>query len=184
MRVHDTDIRAQYQQKPIIASYIAKIVPGSLEADVDHLWTNLLAYYFPSSENYGIEREAYIKSQSKTKANVCVSTLGRRPIFKAIMVENKRPSESATGHPPPSSWAHAKGQLLNYMLSQREDRSRIFATTFGIVGIGKYVRFYQLRRENEELNDYQDGLIYHLDTDSAAIERKLLAMKRYIARYR
>lgn len=44
-------MQAQYQTQSILASYIAKIVPGNREVDVDHLWTNLLACYFPTLEN-------------------------------------------------------------------------------------------------------------------------------------
>ncbi|KAJ5813847.1 uncharacterized protein N7503_000597 [Penicillium pulvis] len=177
---------------PILAAYIANIVPGSLEADVDHLWTNILAYYFPISERYGVEREAYIRSRSQTKANVCVSTLSRNLMFKAIIVENKRASSSQTGFPPPTSWIHATSQLLGYMLSRRSEQPRGLASLFGIVGIGRLRQantvledydqdglIYHLVTDNDVLEDYdQDGLIYHLVTDNEAIEQILLAMKR------
>ncbi|KAL2706081.1 hypothetical protein AAEP93_001331 [Penicillium crustosum] len=126
-----------YQAQPIIVSYITNIVPGTLEVDVDHLWTNLLAYYFPVTEDFGVEREAYIRSRSQTRANVCVSTLVHNSISKVIMIESKRASRSQNGSPPSSSWTHAKEQLLGYMLSRREEQTENLPRLFGMVGIGR-----------------------------------------------
>lgn len=168
----------------MIAAYIANIVPGGLEADVDHLWTNLLAYYFPVPEKYGVEREAYIRSRSMTKANVSVSTITNGSMYKVIMVENKRASTSRAGTPPPSSWAHAENQLLGYMLSRRQNQMTPLASLFGIVGIGRFVKFFKLRRGKTQLEDDYSGSILHLETDHLAIEQQILLMKNYIARRR
>lgn len=75
-------------------------MPGSREAEVDHLWTNLLGFYFSEQNDYGVLREAYIRARSQSRANVCVCTLHRRTITKVIVVENKRASEAQTGIPP------------------------------------------------------------------------------------
>ncbi|CRL26685.1 unnamed protein product [Penicillium camemberti] len=130
-------VKLQYHAQPIISSYITKIVPGTPEADVDHLWSNLLAYYLPGTQNFGVEREAYIQSRSRTRANVCVSTLVRGSMSKVIMVENKRASRSQSGSPASSSWTHAKDQLLGYMLARRAEQTENLPRQFGIVDIGR-----------------------------------------------
>ncbi|CDM32090.1 unnamed protein product [Penicillium roqueforti FM164] len=120
------------------SSYIAKILPGTREVEVDHLWTNLLAYYFPTTQTYGVEREAYIRSRSQTRANVCVSTLSDGKMFNVIIVEKKKASTSRSAHPTPGSWTHAEGQLLGYMLSRRDNQEKDLRRLFGIVGIGRW----------------------------------------------
>ncbi|KAJ5382315.1 hypothetical protein N7517_000226 [Penicillium concentricum] len=53
------------------------------------------------------------------------------------MVENKKASMSQSGSLPPSSWAHAERQLLEYMLSRRDNQLRNLPDLFGIVDIGR-----------------------------------------------
>lgn len=105
-------------------------------------------------------------------------------MFNVIIVEKKKASTSRSAHPTPGSWTHAEGQLLGYMLSRRDNQEKDLRRLFGIVGIGRYVRFYQLIRGKTELEDYKDGATYHLDNDGLAIERTILAIKSYIDRYR
>lgn len=178
------DIQLQYQAPPIIFSYIDNIVPGSREVEVDHLWTNLLAYYFPITQDYGVEREAYVRSRSETRANVCVSTMTHRDMHKVVMVENKRATRSQTAHPPGRSWAHARGQLLAYMLSHRANQLPGLPSLFGIVGIGRWVRFYRLRRGANDLEDFQQNMAYNLVDNSFAIEQIILSIRADIARHR
>lgn len=159
-------------------------MPGSREAEVDHLWTNLLGFYFSEQNDYGVLREAYIRARSQSRANVCVCTLHRRTITKVIVVENKRASEAQTGIPPLSSWTHAKQQLQNYMLNIRPRQPQWEShTMFGILGVGKYVKFLQLRAGQNELEYFQDDGMYHLEDeqDSFTIEQKLSRMRNYIS---
>lgn len=173
----------QYQTQPILASYIASIRHNSREVDVDHLWTNLLAYYFPTVEDYGIEREAYIVPRSQARANVCLRTLIDNSITTVIMVENKKPTTAQSSNPPTSSWVNAKAQLEGYLLSRRANEQS-HLNLFGIVGIGGCVKFFQLRRGRSELEDYRHDSFLKLDQDSSEIERIIEMIKRYIARHR
>lgn len=73
---------------------------------------------------------------------------------------------------------------MGYMLSRREEQTENLPRLFGMVGIGRYVRFFELRQTKAQLDNYRGGLTYHLDNDNVAIEQTILAMKRYIVRYR
>lgn len=44
--VEHNKMAMNYNKSPIIQSYMAEIVPGVLQERVDHVWLNILAFYF------------------------------------------------------------------------------------------------------------------------------------------
>lgn len=70
------------------------------------------------------------------------------------------------------------------MLSRRQNQMTPLASLFGIVGIGRFVKFFKLRRGKTQLENDYSGSILHLETDHLAIEQQILLMKNYIARRR
>lgn len=173
----------QYQAQPIIASYLASIIARTREAEIDHLWTNLLGYYFPPVEDFGIEREAYIQPQSQIRANVSVKALINNSRTTILMIENKRPSAAVSGNPPNHSWANAEAQLERYMLLRRANETSN-VDLFGIVGIGKCVKFFRLRRARSVLETYRRNIALRLDRDSSQIEEIIDRIKTYIEQNR
>jgi hypothetical protein len=94
---------------------------------------NLLAYHFPISENYGVEREAYTRGP-QTRGNVCVDTLTHGSMSMSILTENKKASMSQSAHPPPIGLTKASTRSLR-------PRSFISAALAGKYGpkIGKHL---------------------------------------------
>ncbi|KAJ5928827.1 hypothetical protein N7466_007783 [Penicillium verhagenii] len=153
-----------YTQNDLIRSYIDDVVPHTLEAIVEHMWLNILSFYFPSTRRFGIEREASISPRSEQRANVCLTKLPQRLLANdpapkrvtVIMIENKccpitsRHPAASLSPPPPSqpnapsssrpretTWRSAKIQLTNYMINVRNTQHVEYPyDLYGIVGIG------------------------------------------------
>jgi hypothetical protein len=50
---------SQYESNAIISLYIEKVKHACLEKCIDHLWSQILRFYFHLDDNYGVEREAH-----------------------------------------------------------------------------------------------------------------------------
>lgn len=100
-----------------------------------------------------------------------------------LMVENKRPTAAVSGDPPTRSWLDAQAQLQRYMLLRRASESSNL-DLFGIVGIGKCVKFFRLQPGRSVLENYQPTHFLHLDHDSAQIEGFIDQIKSYIEQNR
>lgn len=129
------------------------VTPNCLEEKIDHLWLNILQFYFSLSSGFGCEREATIATRAKIRANVTVSLVRNRKKAKVVFVENKRPSKAKNG-PQRPAWTRAADQLLNYMLQQRNAHLQLTQDLWGIVCIGYYTKFFVLRHGQQTLQPY------------------------------
>jgi hypothetical protein len=53
--------------------YLESLELGCPEDRVDHVWAQILSFYWPVSANYGVKREAYVSKTSQTKVNVVLT---------------------------------------------------------------------------------------------------------------
>ncbi|OQE18073.1 hypothetical protein PENFLA_c022G10726 [Penicillium flavigenum] len=54
-------------------AYLESLELGCLEDRVEHVWAQILSFFWPVSANYGVEREAYVSTTSQSKANVVLT---------------------------------------------------------------------------------------------------------------
>jgi hypothetical protein len=59
----------------MINLYVDRIDRGSREDRSDHLWTQILRFYFEMSDNYGIEREGYRDESSLARTSVVLTNI-------------------------------------------------------------------------------------------------------------
>ncbi|KAJ5113550.1 hypothetical protein N7456_002084 [Penicillium angulare] len=163
-----------------IKSYLSEISRDSRcrEITIDNLWLRLLEILFPSNQEFMHEREDY--EDEKAQANMSLVILRKQQRCKAIVVENKKPYRSGTNAPPPAQWSPSIENLTETMINVREGQGELPFDLFGVACIGLYARFFLLKNEKNELEDFQgDDGVYNMSNDKGAqvIESKLLAMK-------
>lgn len=101
---------------------ISEIVPGVLQERVDHVWLNILAFYFDRT-HFGVEREAYVDNTRETRirSNVLVTNTRGAKVHKLLIVETKRFPNA--GNPGWENryryWGRDRGQLQNYLVTVR-----------------------------------------------------------------
>ncbi|KAJ5472610.1 hypothetical protein N7530_006611 [Penicillium desertorum] len=61
----------------------------------DHMWSQILRFYFSLQEGYGLEREPYTAEDAQARTNIEVTNIRDDTIVKALFVECKAP-RSAT----------------------------------------------------------------------------------------
>ncbi|CAL5867723.1 uncharacterized protein PFLUO_LOCUS1942 [Penicillium psychrofluorescens] len=157
------------QSHPIIKYYLDRVAPNCLEQWVDNLWTRILRRYF-YLDKYGIEREARVAENSLIRANVIVSKEHSGQFCQFLFVESKRAPPA--NRMPSERWCdRAATQLSNYMAASREHLKTPSEAPklFGIVSIGRYVRFYSMVQESNCLIPI-DNITYDLKKDSNEIE--------------
>ncbi|KAJ5836285.1 hypothetical protein N7447_002311 [Penicillium robsamsonii] len=80
---------ASYAGNEIIELYIQKVKRGCKEDKIDHMWTQILRFYFPLQEGYGIEREPYTTETTRARANIVVTNVRENRTNKVLFVECK-----------------------------------------------------------------------------------------------
>lgn len=109
----------------------------SLENKVDQLWPCIFAHYFPFSEGYRVAMREPVDDTTNAP-DITVKRLRNGVCHTIIAMENKRAlfeSESA-------KWAEAVNELVDYLDRVPDSVKLNPALEIGLVGIGKYVRFY------------------------------------------
>ncbi|KAJ5818307.1 hypothetical protein N7474_003898 [Penicillium riverlandense] len=165
-----------YATHLLIRHYLDRVVPNCLEQQVDHLWTQVLRLYFELSL-YGIEREAHVAQTSLIRANVIVSREFRGQFCQFLFIESKR-APPANRMPSERSWDRAATQLANYMAASKRDLARPSDAPklFGIVAIGRSVRFYSMAQGSSRLISI-NNTIYNFVQDADEIEEFLFQIR-------
>lgn len=162
-------IRRQYMHLPIIQAYYNDLTKDSLENAVDLMWANVLPLYFTGVEGYGISlQERPWPGVAKTKADLAIRYIKNGQPRKVCLIEDKRVMyESSDGR-----WQSAVEQLTTYMTVTRASNPNPSETMYGIVTVGRYSRFYELRAGQRKLMDftYCDGSPLHFKHNELEID--------------
>ncbi|KAF6217431.1 hypothetical protein HO133_006901 [Letharia lupina] len=159
-----------YMQYPVIKSYYDKLKKGSIEADVDSLWINILGLFFTVPRNYGLEQETRPLTGIKKRADISIRYIRNGMLKKVILIEDKRVEFESQS----SKWAEAVEQATFYLALVRKEQKNE-KTLYAIATVGHYSRFYFMEPEDEKLRDYPgtDGRYYEFKDDEAEIEALL-----------
>ncbi|CAI7654719.1 unnamed protein product [Penicillium manginii] len=137
-----------YNDNDLIQLYMGKITPQCREDRVDHMWTQILRYYFHVNEFYGIEREVYTTEIGRGRVDLMVTGIHLGEIYKTLFLEAKRP-------PAPSrnitrnSWDAMKSQL-QANIDRWADRD-LNVPVYGMTAVGLYVKFYVIPAHQTQL---------------------------------
>ncbi len=147
-----------------------------LEDGVDDLWLAILNYYF--RDDFIVRQNARLSQGAKTKVDLVVeSVVGVNDTQHVVLlVEDKRPPKEAQN----AAWSGAVKQLTEYMLQARaqdqnhlklEPTDHLPYSTYGIVNVGKYSRFYVLHPDQTTLQDLpsSQGKPYHVKNDELGV---------------
>ncbi|KAK1671767.1 hypothetical protein BDP55DRAFT_675357 [Colletotrichum godetiae] len=160
---------------PVIKRYYNNLKPNSLEVDVDILWSNILPLYFDIRKDYGIEpQQRPYPGVVKTTDFVITAVRNGQP-KKIVVIEDKRVSDEGSG----AVWQEAVTQVTDYMKVARTSNFVTFRkteTVYAIVTVGRYSRFYKLRKNELQLVDFDNtgGKTYEFKKDEESIDGILL----------
>ncbi|KIJ26658.1 hypothetical protein M422DRAFT_272230 [Sphaerobolus stellatus SS14] len=154
-------------QYPVIQEYYSRLSKGSIEADVDSLWINILGLYFTVPKNYGLEQETRPLSSIKRHADISIRCVKNGKRKKVILIEDKRVEYESQS----SKWAEAVEQLTEYLGLVRKEQTND-RTLYAIATVGHYSRFYQMTTTSNTLEDFPgtDGAYFEFKKDEAQIE--------------
>lgn len=151
------------------------IKPGTREDRVDHVWTQILRFYWPITANYGIEREPYAAEHVGTKTDVVLTTSSAKRIVKCLFVECK-------GHKAtilPSDWKDSIDQLERYI--RRWEERELSQAIYGLICIGDSVRFFYMPHFKDKLVDFKAGkLLFSIKNDSTEVDLILREIRELI----
>lgn len=161
---------------PLFRKYYADICEGSYEGAVIRFWSTLLPRYFTANDYYGVAPEDKVHDKVDDKCDITVQRLVVRlgTVARVILCECKRHAFENR----PSKWEGAEKQLSNYMRLARSQDRLWQDTFFGIVAIGRWLQFFELRPDQQELNALVDteGRQYELMRDEDEIDNILYTL--------
>jgi hypothetical protein len=167
-----------YADNNLIKLYIKNVSQGCREERVDHLWSQILSFYWPISANYGVEREPYASETSRTRANLVLTNNQMGKIYKCLFIECKRPHESVNE----DLWEtpEAETQLLRHIRNWTDrDPSR---PLYGIISIGLEVKFFFMPAWSDKFETFSENTpVLSLKTDSARIHQILVDIRAILS---
>ncbi|KAH9906635.1 hypothetical protein F4778DRAFT_588791 [Xylariomycetidae sp. FL2044] len=171
-----------YAHKPGFQALYREITTESLEANVDELWLYILRRYFrnddASGEDYSIAlQQRPAQDITNAKADLMVRTLNTGEYQSIVFIEDKRRQHEGSTQ----KWTDALAQLENYVfLTRQVEHIRLRRTTFGIVTVGRYSRFYEIPPTDPVgALDYTGtgGQYYDFKADEGVIDQILMEIK-------
>ncbi|PYI28883.1 hypothetical protein BP00DRAFT_417742 [Aspergillus indologenus CBS 114.80] len=142
------------------------------EQAVDNFWLNVFQNYFPLHSGYGVERESYTNRQARFTANVLLTRIMGNALQKTIILEAKRfPRDAPAGWEQSYRWERLENQLQNRLTGVRT-ASGAQHTLYGIAAVGDRVRFYQLRRNSNQM------VPFSTDPQNPPSEARILSIHR------
>ncbi|KAJ6133147.1 hypothetical protein N7471_008362 [Penicillium samsonianum] len=165
-----------YNDNQLIQLYINNIKTRTREDRVDHVWTQILRFYWPITANYGIEREPYAAENARTKADVVLTTMSMNKIVKCVFVECKRHNADIEN----SDWDSSKAQLERF-IRRWEERSPT-QVIYGLLCIGHSVRFYYMPQFKDKLVDFKTkDLTLSIQDNATEVDMILREIRELIA---
>lgn len=157
-------------QFPVIKAYYEKLKEGSLGADVDSLWINILGLYFTVPKNYGLEQERRPLAGIKKRADISIRLVKNGILKKIILIGDKRVEFESQN----CAWEEAVDQVTDYLKLVRTEQGNE-KTLYVIATVGHYSRFYYLNPAKNKLTDYPgtNGKPFEFKNDEANIESLL-----------
>lgn len=157
-----------------VASLYRGITKASLENAVDTMWLNILNMYFHPKDAFVLHPQIPLSAASSRRGNIAVARVnnaGHQELV--ILCESKRAEFEGQN----AQWKGAIEQLTSYLNIVRSGfKPDMERTLYGIVGIGRYCRIYQLGgNQGEELEDFPltDGKLMHIKNDQEEIHKAL-----------
>lgn len=148
------------------------VTPGCREDRLDHMWSQILQFYFPlTNGDFGIERETYTSEAGRGRVDLIVTKLRRSTLVKVLFLEAKRPRPE-NKKISQSMWDQALDELQGNIDKWRGRPANM--PVFGVVAVGWHTKFYvvpQHRTRLEFLNG--DDSSYSLKTESHTIHNIL-----------
>jgi hypothetical protein len=149
------------------------------EAYTNAFWEIIFHKYF-SGARYSVHREMPPKGTDLDRIDIVVSAYSKTDDawVKVIFSEDKRASFATQS----SKWKGALGQLTTYAGAYRAMDDSF--TTYGMVNIGTYTRFYEMGPGETEWVDFNSSVPYDQTNaleavnDEALIHALLLDLKR------
>lgn len=145
-----------------------RLVAGQPEGETSRVWNCILNFVFPVDEGFSTGPEMPLRGNSADlfTAHMVYSDSGHED-RKFLVVECQAPGTELQA----DAWKEAADQLRTYAQGLSHNDKR-----FGVIAIGKAVRFYEM--DGHGLKDYQDdGGIYRLDRQCQTVTQKLLSFK-------
>ncbi|OAX84060.1 hypothetical protein ACJ72_01564 [Emergomyces africanus] len=163
-----------YMEAKAVASLYKGIKKGSLENAVDTLWLNILNMYFHPNEGFVLHPQIPLSAATEKRGNIAVARVnneGRQELV--VLCESKRAGCESRN----AVWRSAVHQLTsNLNIARAEFECEKRRTIYGIVGIGRYCRIYQLGgNPGEKLVDFPltGGRAMHIQKDQEEIHQAL-----------
>lgn len=149
---------------------------------MDHLWPQILSFYWPGTSNYAVETEPYASETSLT-ANVALTTLHQAKIYKCLFIECNRSKQTAETHdikPKAETWETSQARLERDIGRWTERDHSI--PVYGIISIGLDARFLVMPAWRVQFEPYSRELAdLSVETDFARIDRILREIRGTLA---
>ncbi|GCB25760.1 hypothetical protein AAWM_08645 [Aspergillus awamori] len=147
------------------------------EGIIAGLWNLILNIHFPPSEDF-VHRPQHGRKEGYTdiQSNVWIQHNGaqsRRPTA-FLVTQCKRFDKEGQD----SAWAEGVRQLNVYLGEIASSSKGRQYGIYGIVAIGKYVRFYEWDRNNRMVVDLGNGDAYHVKNKGAQVVNLLNVIKQ------
>ncbi|CAI7584984.1 unnamed protein product [Penicillium glandicola] len=165
-----------YSENELIKWYMNNIRKGAKEEKVDNLWAQILSFYWPTREKYGVERETHIAKHSQMRANVILTKIKDDKLKRCLYVECKRPTKSISIEPTKTEWENAIEQLQGYI--DKGKRHNLGPNLYAIVGIGVMVRFFVLHAGQKSLQTYGGTASLSIKKDHMEVHRILTEIRQ------
>ncbi|KAL7919197.1 hypothetical protein ACQKWADRAFT_301988 [Trichoderma austrokoningii] len=153
-------------QHAVIQSYYDELTTSSLGNAVDALWANILPLYFPVIRGFGIELQA----SSQTADSSVIRCVKKGQQTKMCILEDRRVELESSE----DTWNDALERLTGYMVAVRTENTDPAESLYGVVTVGRCLRFYELRGGEMVLRECLDsGRVLGFGDDEVEIDRIL-----------
>jgi hypothetical protein len=173
-------VSCQYSHKVGFQKLYKRLNKGSVEADVDEIWTYILRRYFAnddrSDDDYSIAVQQRVVDEEGETADLIIKTVRNDAFQKIIFIEDKRVKFEGRS----SNWEKAHAQLENYMkLSKASGGADKGEPLYGVVTVGRYSRFYCMAEKSTTLDDMAEfqGRYFEFLADEDEIDYILMLLK-------
>ena len=142
------------------------------EGKVNGVWASILSHHLPLSEGYVHRPQDKVRKGFSDISSVhWVQRPGKPDLQQCrfLITQCKRPGKEKRG----STWFAAQDQLAKYL---RRRPATWDHKTFGIVAIGRWVKFYELNAARKQLLQLGKDRPYHIIEDA----EKVVEMLDYI----
>ncbi|GIK05347.1 hypothetical protein Aspvir_009454 [Aspergillus viridinutans] len=144
-----------YMDVPAIASEIRRLHSRSNEGEVNGIWNSILNWVFDPVNGFITQPQAMHTGTGGARGFSDFNTLevagGTRRSF--LITQCK----SADGEGQESVWSDGAGRPLRYLRTQHGNRRGLQRPVYGILAIGRRVRFFRYYRATDDIRGWRPG---------------------------